>query len=276
MSEEFEARAGAPQQPPQEGAEEQEKLPQEELFYWLQTLVTAIVCIVLVFTFLGRITRVVGHSMDDTLADGELLAVWSLGYEPEQGDIVVLNKTTADFLEGEAIVKRVIALEGQTVDIDYDAGTVAVDGQVLDEPYILEEMLWPSSSHMQETHFEVPEDSIFVMGDNRNGSTDSRHEWLGAIDEDYILGQAVAVLWPLGRSARSAYFPTQKRWKIRSVMSSRTEAPVSSPRAERASSTSVSRASGVTPADSPAWAPSSRSSAREAASSWRALESSSP
>ena len=183
MSEEFEARAGAPQQPPQEGAEEQEKLPQEELFYWLQTLVTAIVCIVLVFTFLGRITRVVGHSMDDTLADGELLAVWSLGYEPEQGDIVVLNKTTADFLEGEAIVKRVIALEGQ----------------VLDEPYILEEMLWPSSSHMQETHFEVPEDSIFVMGDNRNGSTDSRHEWLGAIDEDYILGQAVAVLWPLGR-----------------------------------------------------------------------------
>ena len=129
MSEEFEARAGAPQQPPQEGAEEQEKLPQEELFYWLQTLVTAIVCIVLVFTFLGRITRVVGHSMDDTLADGELLAVWSLGYEPEQGDIVVRTKTTADFLEGEAIVKRVIALEGQTVDIDYDAGTVAADGR---------------------------------------------------------------------------------------------------------------------------------------------------
>ena len=117
-----------------------------------------------------------------------LLKTWDRKYQ-----------TTADFLEGEAIVKRVIALEGQTVDIDYDAGTVAVDGQVLDEPYILEEMLWPSSSHMQETHFEVPEDSIFVMGDNRNGSTDSRHEWLGAIDEDYILGQAVAVLWPLGR-----------------------------------------------------------------------------
>ena len=145
MSEEFEARAGAPQQPPQEGAEEQEKLPQEELFYWLQTLVTAIVCIVLVFTFLGRITRVVGHSMDDTLADGELLAVWSLGYEPEQGDIVVLNKTTADFLEGEAIVKRVIALEGQTVDIDYASGTVYVDGSPLDEPYIKETMYFPAS-----------------------------------------------------------------------------------------------------------------------------------
>ena len=194
MSEEFEARAGAPQQSPQEGAEEQEKLPQEELFYWLQTLVTAIVCIVLVFTFLGRITRVVGHSMDDTLADGELLAVWSLGYEPEQGDIVVLNKTTADFLEGEAIVKRVIALEGQTVDIDYDAGTVAVDGQVLDEPYIHEAMLCPT--YENQTHIEVPEGSIFVMGDNRNHSSDSRDVTLGTVDERYVLGRAVCVLLP--------------------------------------------------------------------------------
>ena len=194
MSEEFEARAGAPQQSPQEGAEEQEKLPQEELFYWLQTLVTAIVCIVLVFTFLGRITRVVGHSMDDTLADGELLAVWSLGYEPEQGDIVVLNKTTADFLEGEAIVKRVIAVGGQTVDIDYDAGTVAVDGQVLDEPYIHEAMLCPT--YENQTHIEVPEGSIFVMGDNRNHSSDSRDVTLGTVDERYVLGRAVCVLLP--------------------------------------------------------------------------------
>ena len=199
MSEEFEARAGAPQQPPQEGAEEQEKLPQEELFYWLQTLVTAIVCIVLVFTFLGRITRVVGHSMDDTLADGELLAVWSLGYEPEQGDIVVLNKTTADFLEGEAIVKRVIALEGQTVDIDYDAGTVAVDGQALAEPYLLEPMALPQKPEMQGTRFQVEADSLFLLGDNRNGSTDSRHSGVGSVHRDCLLGRAVAVIWPLDR-----------------------------------------------------------------------------
>ena len=174
-----------------------EKEPGRGLFEWLQTLMTAVVCMVLLFTFVGRVVRVDGRSMDPTLAHGELLAVWSLGYEPEQGDIVVLNKTTADFLEGEAIVKRVIALEGQTVDIDYDAGTVAVDGQVLDEPYILEEMLWPSSSHMQETHFEVPEDSIFVMGDNRNGSTDSRHSGVGSVHRDCLLGRAVAVIWPL-------------------------------------------------------------------------------
>ena len=151
----------------------------------------------LVFTFCGRLTRVDGPSMDNTLQHNELLLVWSLGYKPQQGDIVVLNKTTATHLGGVAIVKRVIALEGQTVDIDYDAGTVAVDGQVLDEPYILEEMLWPSSSHMQETHFEVPEDSIFVMGDNRNNSSDSRTDMVGNIKRENIIGKAWLRIWPV-------------------------------------------------------------------------------
>lgn len=198
MSEEFEARAGAPQQPPQEGAEEQEKLPQEELFYWLQTLVTAIVCIVLVFTFLGRITRVVGHSMDDTLADGELLAVWSLGYEPEQGDIVVLNKTTVEHLGGVAIVKRVIATGGQTVDIDYATNSVYVDGERLDEPYIKEVMqdVTQTGPYRTQTHIEVPEGSIFVMGDNRNNSDDSRDDRIGCIDEDYVLGKVFFSIFP--------------------------------------------------------------------------------
>ena len=182
--------------------EEQEELSSGDslkldLYFWLQALVLALVALILLFTFVGRIIGVDGSSMYPTLHHGDMLLLQSVGYEPKQGDVVVLTKAFRD-VDGP-IVKRVIAVGGQTVDIDYDAGTVAVDGQVLDEPYILEEMLWPSSSHMQETHFEVPEDSIFVMGDNRNGSTDSRHEWLGSIDEDYILGQAVAVLWPLGR-----------------------------------------------------------------------------
>ena len=179
--------------------EEEKKLPYEEWFYWLQTMVTAIVCIVLAFTFLGRITRVVGHSMDPTLSDGELLLVWSLGYEPKAGDIVVCNKTPATFLQGDAIVKRVIATQGQTVDIDYDANRVYVDGQPLDEPYTLEWMDWPNHPDMQQTHFEVPEGSVFLMGDNRNGSTDSRHQELGAVDTQYILGKAVFVFFPLTR-----------------------------------------------------------------------------
>lgn len=181
---------------------EEEKLPYGEWFYWLQTMVTAIVCIILVFTFLGRITRVVGGSMNPTLADGELLFVWSLGYKPKAGDIVILNKTTqayANYLHGDAIVKRVIATGGQTLDIDYDTGAVYVDGQALDEPFILETMRWPDVSNMWETHVKVPEGCVFVMGDNRNNSTDSRHPAVGPIDEGFIIGRAKLVLFPLNR-----------------------------------------------------------------------------
>ena len=140
--------------------------------------------------------------MDYTLADGELTLVRSLGYEPRQGDIVVLNKTTAEFLggeNGEAIVKRVIAVGGQTVDIDYRSGTVYVDGIPLDEPYIKEDMLIPYDPQMQDTHWEIPEGSIFVMGDNRNNSTDSRHAWLGPIDTRYVLGKVSFALFPLSK-----------------------------------------------------------------------------
>lgn len=180
-----------------------QKQPYEETFYWLQTLVTAIVCITLVFTFLGRITRVVGHSMDPTLCEGELMLVWSLGYEPRQGDIVIANKTSneaSELLGGEAIVKRVIATGGQTVDIDYENNRVSVDGQPLEEDYTLEEMWWPTWNYdMAQTHWEVPEGSVFLMGDNRNGSTDSRHVDIGPVDSDYLLGKAVFVLFPFDR-----------------------------------------------------------------------------
>jgi len=179
--------------------EQTPRKPGEDLFYWLSALVGAIVALTLVFSFLGRLTRVDGHSMDPTLADQELMLVWSLGYQPQRGDIVVLNKTSTDLLDQRAIVKRVIALGGDTLDIDYDRDIVFLNGQPLDEPYLLEQMDWPGNPYMQNTHFEVPEGSIFVMGDNRNGSTDSRHEQLGTIEEEFILGRVFAILWPLNR-----------------------------------------------------------------------------
>ena len=162
----------------------------------------SVVAAVLLFNCVARLTRVDGSSMDNTLQDGEIMLIWSLGYTPEQGDIVVLNKTPA-VLAGwpgpRAIVKRVIATGGQTVDIDYGAGIVYVDGYPLDEPYILEEMYLPYSTTMQQTHWEVPEGSVFVMGDNRNGSTDSRDVQIGTVDTGYILGKAVLALWPMDR-----------------------------------------------------------------------------
>ena len=182
--------------------EQERKLPYGEWFYWLQTMIAAIVCIVVVFTLFGRIIRVVGSSMDNTLAEGELMLVWSLGYRPQTGDIVVCNKTTresVDLLHGDAIIKRVVAVGGQTVDIDYGSSTVFVDGQPLDEPYLPEEMYWPDNPEMMETRFQVPEGCVFLMGDNRNHSTDSRHQRLGCVDEGYLLGKAVFVLFPFSR-----------------------------------------------------------------------------
>lgn len=190
---------GRPDEPKDESREDSLTF---NLYYWLQTLVAAVVCIVLVFTFVGRITRVEGSSMVDTLHDGDLLILRSIGYRPRQGDIVVLNKTTDEtysLLQGDAIVKRVIATGGQTVRIDYAENAVYVDDERLEEPYLSEVMLPRTGPFSGQTPVKVPEGSVFVMGDNRNGSTDSRHELLGTVDEGYIMGKAVCVMFPLGR-----------------------------------------------------------------------------
>ena len=181
-------------------AEETKKRPAgAELFEWLQMVLACVVGAVIAFNCVVRLSVVDGHSMDPTLEHGELMLVWSLGYEPKQGDVVVMNKTTANFLGEAAIVKRVIALGGQSVDIDYEKSRVYVDGERVKEDYILEEMYLPGNPYMRETHFEVPEGEVFVLGDNRNASTDSRDERLGTIDEGYILGRAVAAVWPLNK-----------------------------------------------------------------------------
>ena len=163
-----------------------------EAHIWLQTFVVAIVTLVLLFVFVGRPVMVDGDSMLPTLRDRELMLVRQAGYAPEPGDVVVLRK---DFENVTGpIVKRVIAVGGQTVEIDYAAGTVAVDGTVLTEDYILEPMV--QQSWQSVTTLTVPEGSVFVVGDNRNISNDSRNPALGAVEEAYILGQAVAVLFP--------------------------------------------------------------------------------
>ena len=107
----------------QDGAEEP-KLPGADLFDWLQMVMGCILAAVLLFNCFARLTQVDGESMTNTLQDGEMMLVWSLGYHPKAGDIVVVNKKTATFLDDRAIVKRVIAVGGQSGDIDYASGTV--------------------------------------------------------------------------------------------------------------------------------------------------------
>ena len=199
MAEEFDKQqAPAPDDQP----EKKKARPGAALFEWLQMLIICILSAVILFNCFARLTRVDGSSMENTLTHGELMWVWSLGYTPKQGDVVVLNKTTVPIpgWDGKlAIVKRVVAVGGQSVDIDYVSGTVYVDGNVLDEPYIKEEMSYPGNPYMEQTHWDIPEGSVFVMGDNRNNSTDSRDERVGPVDTGYILGKGVMALWPISK-----------------------------------------------------------------------------
>ncbi len=175
--------------------EKKPERPGEGLYYWLQTIAIPVVCIMLVFTFVGRAVRVDGHSMDPTLADNELLLVWSLGYTPAQNDIVIASIPGCEMLEG-AIVKRVIATEGQTVVVDYTQNSVTVDGVTLDEDYINETMDQIYTAPNPVMEYTVPEGHVFLMGDNRNHSTDSRHPDLSYVDEACIMGKAMVVVFP--------------------------------------------------------------------------------
>lgn len=165
-----------------------------DLYFWLQALVMALVGLILVFTLVGRVIGVDGNSMYPTLHHGDMLLLQSAGYEPRQGDVVVLTKAFDNVTD--PIVKRVIAVGGQHVEIDYAAGAVTVDGEALDEPYINEAMTVPPYEALSSV--TVPEGSIFVMGDNRNHSSDSRYVQLGVIDERYVLGRALFILLPFG------------------------------------------------------------------------------
>ena len=165
-----------------------------DLYFWLQALVMVLVALILIFTFIGRIIGVDGDSMYPTLHHGDMLLLQSIGYTPKQGDVVVLTKEF-DAADGP-IVKRVIAVGGQHVEIDYNAGTVSVDGQVLSEPYINTSEIMREPYYENLTSVDVPEGSIFVMGDNRNHSSDSRDVTLATVDERYVLGRALWVLVP--------------------------------------------------------------------------------
>ena len=170
------------------------QVPGTGSFEWVQCIVTALVACILVFVFLCRTVGVIGPSMQQTLVEGDFLLVSNLFYTPKRGDIVVLRKDT---FKTDPIIKRVIATEGQTVDIDFEAGVVYVDGVAQDEPYVNS----PTYDMEDFTQGEVtvPEGCIFVMGDNRNRSTDSRDSRIGMVDTRYVIGKALWRITPLNK-----------------------------------------------------------------------------
>ena len=161
----------------------------QNLLEWYEALISAALVLVL-FSFFFRIIQVDGSSMVPTLVNGDKLIVWGAGYEPQRGDVVIVDSYTS---YGKPLVKRVIAKGGDTVSIDYATGTVAVNGEVLQEDYIAE----PTYLGYDVTFpYTVPEGTVFVMGDNRNQSLDSRSTYVGCIDERDILGRVLLCFMP--------------------------------------------------------------------------------
>ena len=162
------------------------------IYEWLDSLIFAFITILIVFTFCFRIVGVSGESMVPTLQNGDWLAVRAINTSIDRGDIVVITQPNSLH---EPLIKRVIAVGGDTVDIDFVEGTVTVNGEVLSEPYINE-----ATHRMSDVTFPitVPEGKVFVMGDNRNESLDSRSTTVGFIDTRYILGVAEFRFYPFG------------------------------------------------------------------------------
>lgn len=159
----------------------------------VSTVMSSFIIIAVIFTFLFRLVGVSGTSMTDTLQNNDwLITVQKSDYV--YGDIVVITQPN---YFNEPLIKRVIATEGQTVDIDFVTSTVYVDGVALDEPYTREDYILRNYDDIT-FPYTVPDGCLFCMGDNRNGSTDSRSTLIGPIDERYILGKAVLRILPLG------------------------------------------------------------------------------
>lgn len=196
----------------------------KEIWEWVYTIAIALIIAMLIKTFLFDVVKVDGSSMFPTLVNNDRLIVTKLGYEPKQGDIIILDSTYKDreeyfdmlaqeqgqeelgafskFIEGRSLpndlkkryyVKRIIAMPGQTIDLR--DGRVYIDGEVLDEPYYNGETTSIDAS--VEYPITVGEDMVFVMGDNRPRSKDSRSSELGLVPYEAILGKAKLRIWPL-------------------------------------------------------------------------------
>ena len=175
----------------------------EFAFEWAGAIFTALVVVLLVLTFFIRQVTVSGSSMNDTLQDGDRLIVTNFMYTPQNGDIIIISHGN---VYSDPIIKRVIAVGGQHLDINYDTNEVIVDGVVQYEPYIKGRTRQLSNSvSLEEYNNIIPEGYVFVMGDNREGSLDSRSKDIGLIPLNNIIGKAQFRFMPFDKNG-SVYY----------------------------------------------------------------------
>ena len=164
-----------------------------ELYDWMQCIVSAVICGIFIFVFVGRTIGVDGISMMNTLHSNDRVIMSGLFYKPKNGDIIIFRPPTNAFGD-TPLVKRVIAIGGQTIDIDFETGDVFVDGIVIQEDHYINEKTTNRLNF--NGPLTVPEGYVFVMGDNRNRSSDSRDSRVGLVDTRYILGKVLFLLIP--------------------------------------------------------------------------------
>lgn len=174
----------------------------KSIFEWLDMIVVAVIVVVFIAIVGCRVATIVGNSMQNTFFNGEKILISKLFYEPTPGDVVVISRNSNNDIDKdnyqEPIIKRIIATGGMYVDIDFKTGNVYTgyiqsDMKLLDEPYI--KTLTVKRGDV-EFPLYVPEGKIFVLGDNRGDSLDSRYSEIGLIDEKDILGKAIFRIFP--------------------------------------------------------------------------------
>ena len=163
-----------------------------EIFEWLEAIVFSLTLVVIIFTFIFRIVGVDGESMFPTLNNKDRVIITNFFWNPEDGDIVVVTQPNS---MNKPLIKRIIATEGQVIEFDFAQGIVKVDGKELDESYIADKTTTQGSLPEKST-ITVEKGKVFVMGDNRNNSKDSRFDDIGQVDERYLLGKAVFRIYP--------------------------------------------------------------------------------
>ncbi len=164
------------------------------LFDFTKTIIYVFAVMTIIFTYVAREAKVVGDSMKNTLLENDRVLLTNFNYEPKSGDIVAIS---TEKLSEQFIIKRVIATEGQTLEIDYDHRKVYVDGILLDEDYL--SSITTKAVHEYKFPYEIPKNCLFVMGDNREVSLDSRNAKLGLVSEDEVIGKAQFIFYPFDR-----------------------------------------------------------------------------